>query len=111
MIKVLVLVPFEKRFAPIRPMEYLLQSPTAFGRQIQYVPIKSNGLPEPNNKNSLSMLRDEMLAIDHAIVDVVPELMSQRSLDNFERPTFVMRSKVLYVLEEKRSRALLRNDS
>jgi hypothetical protein len=74
---------------------------------LHVVKAESIRLPEADDEDPLSVLRDPRFGIDDFPPDLVPQLIRENVVDNAERSTLIVVEQVLYVLEYKGLRLVM----
>ncbi len=92
-------------------MQYLSKMPHALLGQDHLGPVEWARLAKSDDKNALSMLRDEVLRVDHLIVNRVAELLFEHVTDHPKGVALVVTDEVLDVLEKERARPLRLKDA
>ena len=84
--------------------------PSNWVGNLEVIKIEVGLLPEPHDEDSFSMLRHPRFGIQDLVVDSVPQIFGQGSVDNLKRSAPVMVDEVLHVLEQKCARPMCIND-
>ena len=80
-------------------MEDIPECARAFRGKAQRVPVEDCGVPEASDQDSYPVLTYEMRTIKNPPVDLVTEVLREDLADHTKRVAFVMRGKVLDVLQ------------
>ncbi|CAM2160959.1 hypothetical protein PT2222_90176 [Paraburkholderia tropica] len=103
-------VPRQNRFAAVGAMQDRGEARAVFG-QAERVPRKIGRLAKSGDDDALAMLRREMAAVDHAVMHVVAEFVTQDLKNYVEGAALVVRQQVLDVLQQKGGRPLFGDDA
>lgn len=80
-------------------------------RQFNIVKSKKGCVPETDNYDTFSMLRNPMLTVNNFVVNLIPEILLKRTCNYFKRMAFVMRFQILHVFQNKYLGLLLLDNS
>ena len=81
------------------------REPRAFGREFRELEVTPRF--EPNQEDALAVLRHHFLRVDHLPIDLIPEGVGQRVVNDLEGAALVVPDEVLHVLQHEGARLVV----